>query len=152
MKAIATKFCTGCQQWLAITEFYRVSATKVTTRCVQCSITAAIMRQAKQRQAAIELLGGVCVHCGFSDPRALQFDHVKGGGNAMYRDGGNFHTVVRAILAGSKEFQLLCANCNWIKRAENNENSGERPNGCIRNVPTEHLARSVGRPRFSKKS
>ena len=29
--------------------------------------------------------------------------------------------ILRGILADSKEYQLLCANCNWIKRYEKRE-------------------------------
>lgn len=29
--------------------------------------------------------------------------------------------MLRRVLTNSSEYQLLCANCNWIKRSENNE-------------------------------
>src|SRR5690242_6769553 len=41
------------------------------------------LRQAvvKKRAALFELLGGAkCARCGFSDTRALQFDHINAGG------------------------------------------------------------------------
>lgn len=66
------------------------------------------------------LLGGVCAHCGFSDPRALQVDHVDGGGNAERRRIGQ-HQVMKRVLAGEPGYQLLCANCNWIKLHERRE-------------------------------
>lgn len=77
----------------------------------------------KLRERAILLLGGRCVKCGFSDHRALQFDHINGGGNrernSGIRAGAHLH---RRVLKGNHEgLQLLCANCNWIKRYENNE-------------------------------
>lgn len=79
-------------------------------------------KQATDRQQAIEIMGSKCCDCGFSDPRALQFDHIDGGGQAERRSGQNNHWVVRQILKGNTEpFQLLCANCNWIKRHESNE-------------------------------
>ena len=37
----------------------------------------------RQRRAILELLGGKCVQCAFSDYRALQVDHIDGGG---YKD------------------------------------------------------------------
>jgi hypothetical protein len=82
------------------------------------------------RQKIIRLLGSKCsnVHCGFSDPRALQIDHVNGGGVKQIREyqhhGNYYHTVLKLIESGSHDYQLLCANCNWIKRAER----GEQPN------------------------
>src|SRR5690606_22318669 len=43
------------------------------------------------RNAMIELLGGKCVKCGFSDIRALQIDHVNGGGTIERRKFNNNH-------------------------------------------------------------
>lgn len=67
----------------------------------------------------IEYLGGKCVKCGFSDPRALQIDHINGDGNLMRtRSNHGWSQFYREII--SKKYdgkvQLLCANCNWIKR------------------------------------
>lgn len=78
-------------------------------------------RYASLRRQVIQHLGGRCARCGFDDERALQIDHVDGGGN---------HDVLRrAPIAylkavrdrGDGRFQLLCANCNWIKRSEEGE-------------------------------
>jgi hypothetical protein len=75
--------------------------------------------------ATFALFGSVCCKCGFSDHRALQLDHIHGAGSedrrASYRAGT---ALYRAILRSEKDrslFQLLCANCNWIKRVENDE-------------------------------
>lgn len=77
------------------------------------------------RKSVVEALGGKCVRCGFDDIRALQIDHVNGGGvkelrNKTYK--GSYHSnVLKSFLAKENKYQLLCANCNWIKRVENNE-------------------------------
>lgn len=78
------------------------------------------------REEAIKLLGGKCVRCGFSDIRALQIDHVNGGGRKELREFGQWNTYskVYALAVEGKAFgiyQVLCANCNWIKRHENKE-------------------------------
>ncbi len=79
----------------------------------------------RTKEEVVELFGGKCVKCGFSDIRALQMDHVngkKGMPRSIRKRGG--HYLYRNIITGkvSKDlFQLLCANCNWIKRAENDE-------------------------------
>lgn len=75
------------------------------------------------RMAAIDILGGKCVRCGFSDNRALQIDHINGGGIKDVRNNiiSHYLRVVKSITANEKKYQLLCANCNWIKRVENNE-------------------------------
>lgn len=75
------------------------------------------------RDELFELLGKECSNCGFSDKRALQIDHVMGGGG---REIGCTKGIValvyiNKIKQGSRDYQILCANCNWIKRHTNNE-------------------------------
>ena len=75
------------------------------------------------RQLLFDILGRECVKCGHTDYRALQFDHIKSGGGPDHRKyGGSFcrYYAKRPILAISI-LQVLCANCNWVKRYENNE-------------------------------
>jgi len=74
--------------------------------------------------AVFALLGEQCVRCGFSDKRALQIDHICGGGSQEHN---SLHTegIMRKILNMShpeNQYQILCANCNWIKKDERNEN------------------------------
>ena len=81
----------------------------------------------RQRMTVIELLGRECIKCGFSDIRALQVDHINGGGMKELRKGngsGYFNKIIRSISTKENKYQLLCANCNWIKRFENNETRG----------------------------
>ncbi len=71
------------------------------------------------RREATEALGGRCVHCGLDDFRCLQIDHVNDDGyDDRKRDGSTWYQkMVRRIIAGdTAPYQLLCANCNWIKR------------------------------------
>lgn len=77
----------------------------------------------RAKKAAYDLLGTECVRCGFSDPRALQIDHIEGKGHQQRKAiTKNFYrVVVEEILSGENKYQILCANCNWIKRSENNE-------------------------------
>ena len=82
----------------------------------------------RMRSAVLELLGGKYMRCPFSDPRALQIDHVDGGGQQERRDRKHkgigkkyYNIVIESVLKGEGKYQLLCANCNWIKRVENNE-------------------------------
>lgn len=77
------------------------------------------------RSKVFDLLGTKCARCGFSDLRALQIDHING--KSRTDPIGNSRQIVflRRILNLGEEaklrFQILCANCNWIKRIENNE-------------------------------
>lgn len=68
--------------------------------------------------------GGKCKACGFSDWRALQIDHINGGGNQERREhGGQMTRKKQAELVANNPsaYQVLCANCNFIKRYENQE-------------------------------
>lgn len=82
----------------------------------------------KAREELMEFFGGCCAKCGFSDIRALQLDHRDGGGR---REHLHLHDKLRLIRERPDEarrrFQLLCANCNWIKRVENREYGSGRP-------------------------
>jgi hypothetical protein len=73
----------------------------------------------------IAALGGQCRHCGFADSRALQIDHVEGGGGKERRSAPSqivwLRAVLQSVVAGEHRYQLLCANCNWIKRVEQEE-------------------------------
>lgn len=84
-------------------------------------------RRKRERITVINSFGGKCVHCGFSDMRALQIDHINGGGCKEKRgwkssDKLYYTYLLESFLNGENKYQLLCANCNWIKRYENNEN------------------------------
>lgn len=82
----------------------------------------------KTRIALITFVGGekglVCNRCGFNDIRVLQVDHVFGGGLKEVNNKSKLKDNVRYlkhIKENPMNYQLLCANCNWIKRHENNE-------------------------------
>ena len=71
------------------------------------------------------LLGGAkCVRCGYDeDERALQLDHIHGGGR---KDREIFRSQAVKYWMHYKDkpdefrakFQVLCANCNFIKKYE----------------------------------
>ena len=76
------------------------------------------------RLVVLGKLGGKCIKCGNNDYRVLQIDHINSDGYKERKTTGhnNSYYVVKAILNGEKKkYQLLCANCNWIKRWENDE-------------------------------
>lgn len=85
-------------------------------------------RSWRYRLDTISVLGGKCAKCGFTDPRALQIDHVNGGGSQERKRRGRSNAAL-AFLRQVREdtsgkYQLLCANCNWIKRYERGETAG----------------------------
>ncbi|HUW44775.1 MAG TPA: hypothetical protein VMW50_03175 [Dehalococcoidia bacterium] len=80
-------------------------------------------RRKEMRLEILKILGGECQRCGITDHRVLQIDHVCGGGKKELKKGGNYH-VMKNIIKNPEckhKYQLLCANCNWIKRHENKE-------------------------------
>lgn len=65
--------------------------------------------------------------CDFSDLRALTIDHVHGKGNEHRRSigrsaGPDFYRWLREN-DYPEGFQVLCMNCQWIKRHENKEHN-----------------------------
>ena len=79
----------------------------------------------KIRNEILRKLGGKCKSCGFSDPRALHIDHVYGGGSKERKELGEkaYRLILQKIENQSSDYQLLCANCNSIKRFENREDT-----------------------------
>jgi hypothetical protein len=81
------------------------------------------------RDMIFELLGNKCTKCPFSDKRALQIDHINGGGSQerkIYKSPVAFY---HKVINKPSDYQLLCANCNMIKKHENKEyGGGRRPN------------------------
>lgn len=83
----------------------------------------------EQKSFIFTNLGHVCCKCGFSDKRALQIDHINGDGytsKIINKTGSmcrrtNYYEVIESIKKNENRFQILCANCNWIKRVENEE-------------------------------
>lgn len=74
------------------------------------------------RKEVLEKLGNKCLKCGYSeDWRALQVDHINGGGGEERRKINTINLYKKVLKEGSLYYQLLCANCNWIKKYEQNE-------------------------------
>lgn len=76
--------------------------------------------QSRLRSKVLEHFGGECFKCGISDKRVLQLDHVHGGGSKHIK-GVSWSVRYQHALDNPNLYQLLCANCNWIKRHENRE-------------------------------
>lgn len=73
------------------------------------------------KKLAFEILGGfICVHCGFKDHRALDLDHIHGKGaldrKSRKRHDGFFIEIIENPDESKKKFQILCRNCNEIKK------------------------------------
>lgn len=113
--------------------------------------------QRRLRASVLALLGDKCSNpecrwlntngtLGCTDSRALQVDHISGGGSKETKALGTYK-MYRKILAMEHPetvYQILCANCNWIKRHTNKEIPGAGPRKRVWEASTrELLAKSV---------
>lgn len=95
------------------------------------------------RKEIIEMLGGKCVHCGMTDERCLQVDHINGNGHeerkiAKKKGFSSNLWIYQQLKKGHKDnYQLLCANCNYIKKFENRECSG--PKNTFYGIPLDKI-------------
>lgn len=132
-EATYMKKCPMCKEWKPLIEFGKNKG-KPHGIHHYCKICARIKGRATEqriKKRAFEYLGGIkCVKCGFDDIRALQIDHIKGGGKKEYHGSENsigygkhfyYHILKMDKDDAIRKYQVLCANCNWIKRDENNE-------------------------------
>ena len=67
-----------------------------------------------------KILGGQkCVRCGFSNPKALQIDHIHNTGNLdkkrFSRGDIMYRYYIKNNIEAINNLQILCANCNQIK-------------------------------------
>jgi len=79
----------------------------------------------KIKEQVHQFLGNKCSKCGYFG-LALQIDHVNGGGKREWlRFKGSRYSYLKFIFqklqSGSRDYQLLCANCNWEKRFKKKE-------------------------------
>lgn len=136
--------CNKCGIEKPFSEFHKKSGTTIgyNYTCRLCYNQHRITRRMKGQELsydqkirlkALLVLGGCCTRCGFSDERALQVDHVYGGGRLERKRLGGHRAVFRKIVAGNTDgYQALCANCNWIKRSENRESGVNYSQSCMR--------------------
>lgn len=75
------------------------------------------------KKSILDILGRECAKCDFDDERALQIDHVNGGGCKSHKNGYTYRYLQKILAdpAIRENYEVLCANHNWIKRVEQNE-------------------------------
>jgi len=144
---MSTKHCHKCNTTLSISCFHKNKSRKdgLATACKKCRNIQnkeyrhrypekRYQREKKDKEAIkIEVFEHYseeeikCTRCSFSDLRALTIDHINGGGSEHrkqlgIRGGTQFYRWIKNN-DYPKEFQILCMNCQWIKRHENNEHT-----------------------------
>lgn len=120
------KWCARCKVAKPVDQYNANAARRdgLSVYCATCTRARMKGDLAALRAAALAHLGGCCQSCGYTaDARALQIDHVAGGGvTARTRDKIRDRRLYAAVIADTAgAFQCLCANCNILKRVANGE-------------------------------
>jgi len=124
------KKCKDCGEWKPLSEFYKTPSMKdnLNSSCKICQTKRSIEYHRQLREKVLKRVGdSACIRCGYSESIwALQIDHVYGGGVAERKRFGNYSSYYRYLLELPIEelkhdYQILCANCNAIKRHDNKE-------------------------------
>jgi len=76
------------------------------------------------KAAVFKKYGKKCNHCPITDERVLCIDHVHGGGRRDRLKTGNIEFYRKVLADANGTYQILCHNCNWIKRFEEKEYVG----------------------------
>lgn len=133
------KLCIGCNLDKSLSDFWgdKKAKDKKQAYCISCKgeqrkvwrenggrkYHRDYMRRVRQetREKLIDLLGAKCKGCGIEDRRVLQIDHIEDGG-ALHRMkfgglGGlkYYQDMLKSTQIGENKYQILCANCNYIK-------------------------------------
>jgi hypothetical protein len=78
-----------------------------------------VAAKARERAKLFEMYGHECARCGFDDKRALSLDHIKNNGNVERAELGERGVYRKAKSSHQPgEYQILCMNCQFIKRHE----------------------------------
>jgi 5-methylcytosine-specific restriction endonuclease McrA len=84
--------------------------------------------KAREREKLFEIYGHTCVRCGFDDKRALTLDHKNNDGNIERAELGERGVYRKAKSSYQPDrYQILCMNCQFIKRTEDQTANQFRP-------------------------
>jgi hypothetical protein len=122
------KICTRCKNIKPLDQFHLLPAMRDghASHCKKCAGLLANSAVRDMRLRVVESLGGKCVGpgpspgngCGIIDARVLTIDHVNGGGNKERIRTGASWGYYKKMLESPDQFQVLCWNCNHLKRLE----------------------------------
>lgn len=137
-----SKRCSRCETVKPATDFHGNSARRdgLSVYCGLCTSALHAEKRRELRVRTVTHLGGRCRRCGYDgDSRAFAIDHVNGDGGKERKSGRVQAAIWRAALVDEEgRYQLLCANCNVIKRFEQNEHGARVYE---RAIPTERVVR-----------
>lgn len=117
------KICSSCHKELDESLFHawRYLDDGMQSSYFECASCRALLRKGI-RNKCFSFLGGLCIKCGESDFDKLSIDHIFDDGQIRRNTFGERTGVglYNNILNGSlvkTDFQILCHNCNYLKKA-----------------------------------
>ncbi len=140
------KRCAKCGETKPLDQFFknRARSDGVSGYCRPCQTEANSGRHQRLRTMVMDALGGpVCLRCGFDDVRALTIDHKNGGGTNHRREAVSMWSIYRHALENPDLYQVLCWNCNYIKRIEEGEIPSAEYVAAVRSAPYERVTRPI---------
>ncbi len=110
-------FCSNCNE----IKKYELQQEKWNIKHHSKSAERTRKKNSTRKQEVHQVLGGdICNECGFNDPRAMQIDHINGGGRADRAQFSSYYRWLDDIIdnpeKARKKLQILCVNCNIIKQ------------------------------------
>jgi len=125
IKIVTEKFCPDCKTTKSEEYFGKANRRDgLRSYCKACEQDRHKAKVASLKEQIYDKHGHGCCRCGYADKRALQIDHIFGGGTKERAVVKSTVTYLKKVLADKTGlYQILCANCNWIKRAEKGEES-----------------------------
>lgn len=98
------KFCYTCNQWLPSDECYR-------TKCKKCFNDNIREKKRLAKLEFIDILGGKCQACGYSNPAGLDFHHINPNEKKFIIPSWSRHAKIQ-VYEELKKCKLLCVNCH----------------------------------------
>ncbi len=138
-----TRRCYKCKNHLPISEFYTNKSRRggYASACKKCHKIECIETRYRNPETTYEnkikkevfshYSGGepCCKRCGITDLRILTMDHINGNGyqhrKEIKKRGSSFYCWTKKN-GYPNDLQILCHNCQWIKRIENFEHRGRK--------------------------
>lgn len=121
---ISYKKCSACGEIKSIDNYtpHKGYVDNYKKQCKQCDSFRWSIRLKQHRKEALESIGDLkCQSCNIDDYRVLVIDHLYGGGNVERKALNSVVKFYKLVKEQPERYQILCHNCNYLKRIDNNE-------------------------------
>lgn len=114
-----TKKCTDCHVSLN-EQNYKTQSNGHSLKylCIECKSNRNAQYTLRRRQKVLDAYGCKCNHCGYDKHLALEIDHIFNDGKEERKEKKikDFYRFLIANNFPKDRYQLLCANCNYLKQ------------------------------------